>query len=80
MFRKIILKNSKFRKVKDIEDNLCGSFDLKHALDGTDEHKNATGSEQKDMAKKAMGQAEAHQFFDDLQFRQSCSMEKRVAK
>ena len=51
-----------FTNAKAIEDNLHGSFNLKHALDRTDECKAASQSEQKDMAQKAIGQAEAHVF------------------
>ena len=51
--------SKRFKNAKDIKDNLYGSFNLKHALERTEECKNATQSEKKDMAAEAIGQAEA---------------------
>ena len=48
-----------FENAKDINNKLCGSFDLKQALGRSDVHKNVTQSDQKAMATTAMGQAEA---------------------
>ena len=64
--------SKRFKNAKDIKDNLYGPFNLKHALDRTDKCESATNNEQKEMAKKAIGQAEAHQFL------MGCTLDKAI--
>ena len=64
--------SKRFKNAKDIKDDLCGSFNVKHALSRNDECNDATQSDQKDRAMEAIGQAEAYQFS------MGCTLDKAV--